>query len=124
MEGDKEAYLEEASKALKRQRKNLEELLNEKNDLIRKLRVTRSRQNRNKDAENAAKIARLAEEQDTLAIMIKRETQSLIDLDGEINRQVNFYISNIHMHFPHFGILNYPKHFPLGLTKSVFFSVQ
>lgn len=72
MEGDKEAYLEEANKALKRQRKNIEELSFEKTDLSRKLRQTRSKQNRNKDAENAAKIARLAEEQDTITIMISR----------------------------------------------------
>ena len=80
MEGDKEAYLEEASKALKRQRKILDELLAEKNAIQRQLRVTKSKQNRNKDAENAAKIARLAEEQDTLIIMIKREIQALKDL--------------------------------------------
>ena len=80
MEGDKEAYLEEASKALKRQRKILDELLAEKNGIQRQLRVTKSKQNRNKDAENAAKIARLAEEQDTLIIMIKREIQALKDL--------------------------------------------
>lgn len=72
MEGDKEAYLEEANKALKRQRKNIEELASEKTDLSRKLRQTKSKQNRNKDAENAAKIARLAEEQDTITIMISR----------------------------------------------------
>ena len=71
MEGDKEAYLEEASKALKRQRKILDELQAEKYGINRQLRVTKSKQNRNKDAENAAKIARLAEEQDTLIIMIK-----------------------------------------------------
>ena len=86
MEGDKEAYLEEASKALKRQRKTLDELQAEKTDVQRRLRVTKSKQNRNKDAENAAKIARLAEEQDTLIIMIKRETQALKDLEAEINR--------------------------------------
>ena len=80
MEGDKEAYLEEASKALKRQRKILDELLAEKTGILRQLRVTKSKQNRNKDAENAAKIARLAEEQDTLIIMIKREIQALKDL--------------------------------------------
>ena len=92
MEGDKEAYLEEASKALKRQRKNIEELAGEKTYLIRQLRVTKSRQNRNKDAENAAKIARLAEEQDTLGIMIKREMQSLKSFDGEITRLIKRWL--------------------------------
>ena len=86
MEGDKEAYLEEVSKALKRQRKNIEELSTEKTELGRKLRVTKSKQNRNKDAENTAKIARLAEEHDTLSILIRREKQALKDLEGEINR--------------------------------------
>ena len=77
MEGDKEAYVEETGKALKRQRKNINELNDEKAELARKLRVTKSRHNRNKDAENAAKIARLAEEQDTLGILIKREKQNM-----------------------------------------------
>ena len=77
MEGDKEAYVEETGKALKRQRKNINELNVEKSELTRKLRVTKSRHNRNKDAENAAKIARLAEEQDTLGILIKREKQNM-----------------------------------------------
>lgn len=86
MEGDKEAYLEEASKALKRQRANIHELELERRQLNRSLRVSRSKQNRNKDAENAAKIARLAEDQDTITIMIKREKQALKDLEGEINR--------------------------------------
>lgn len=86
MEGDKEAYVEETGKALKRQRKNINELNVEKAELTRKLRVTKSRHNRNKDAENAAKIARLAEEQDTLGIMIKREKQNMKDLQSEINR--------------------------------------
>ncbi len=86
MEGDKEAYLEEASKALKRQRKVIEELQGEKTELARKLRVTKSKQNRKKDAENTAKIARLAEEQDTMTILIRQETKNLKDLEGEINR--------------------------------------
>ena len=93
MEGDKEAYLEEASKALKRQRKILDELLAEKNAIQRQLRVTKSKQNRNKDAENAAKIARLAEEQDTLIIMIKREIQALKDLGQD--HLVSFHNSDL-----------------------------
>ena len=38
MEGDKEAYVEETGKALKRQRKNINELNVEKSELTRKLR--------------------------------------------------------------------------------------
>ena len=63
MEGDKEAYLEEATKALKRQRKTIEDLEKEKKDLSRSLKSARSRKNNRKDGENAAKLARLAEEQ-------------------------------------------------------------
>ena len=96
MEGDKEAYLEEASKALKRQRKILDELLAEKTGILRQLRVTKSKQNRNKDAENAAKIARLAEEQDTLIIMIKREIQALKDLGQD--HLVSFWIYDAQAH--------------------------
>jgi hypothetical protein len=55
MEGDKEAYLEEASKTLKRQRTNIDELDLEVTQLSRSLRVTRSKHNRNKDGENTAK---------------------------------------------------------------------
>ncbi len=62
MDGDKEAYLEEASKTLKRQRENITDLEHERRDLTRTLRVTKSRQNRTKDAENAAKLAKLAED--------------------------------------------------------------
>ena len=101
MEGDKEAYLEEASKALKRQRKILDELLAEKNAIQRQLRVTKSKQNRNKDAENAAKIARLAEEQDTLIIMIKREIQALKDLGQD--HLVSFRRSAILAHYDRAG---------------------
>ena len=100
MEGDKEAYLEEASKALKRQRKILDELLAEKNAIQRQLRVTKSKQNRNKDAENAAKIARLAEEQDTLIIMIKREIQALKDLGQD--HLVSFRSSDAQAHNSNF----------------------
>ena len=63
MEGDKEAYLEEATKALKRQRKTIEDLEKEKKDLSRSLKSAKSRKNNRKDGENAAKLARLAEEQ-------------------------------------------------------------
>ena len=101
MEGDKEAYLEEASKALKRQRKILDELLAEKNGIQRQLRVTKSKQNRNKDAENAAKIARLAEEQDTLIIMIKREIQALKDLGQD--HLVSFRRSDVLAHHDRAG---------------------
>ena len=63
MEGDKEAYLEEATKALKRQRKTIDDLEKEKGDLLRSLKSAKSRKNNRKDGENAAKLARLAEEQ-------------------------------------------------------------
>jgi len=86
MEGDKEAYLEEANKALKRQRQNIGELEAEKQHLLRNIKITKSKQNRNKDAENAARVSRLVEEQDTLSIMIKREITACKDLSGEINR--------------------------------------
>ena len=83
---------------MKRQRQNIQELDAEKHHLTRSLRVTRSKQNRNKDAENAAKVARLVEEQDTMNIMIKREIEACKDLSGEINRIGNrltsIYIRN------------------------------
>ena len=63
MEGDKEAYLEEASKALRRQRKINEDLEKEKVDLLRLLKTSKSKANSRKESENAAKLARLAEEQ-------------------------------------------------------------
>ena len=75
MEGDKEAYLEEATKALKRQRKTIEDLEKEKNDLSRSLKSARSRKNNRKDGENAAKLARLAEEQVTTKYKVERYKQ-------------------------------------------------
>ena len=63
MEGDKEAYMEEATKALKRQRKIIEELEKEKQEAIRLRKTSHSKKNNRKDSENAAKLARLAEEQ-------------------------------------------------------------
>ena len=41
MEGDKEAYLEEASKALRRQRKTIQDLEGEKHQLSRSINVSR-----------------------------------------------------------------------------------
>ena len=41
MEGDKEAYLEEANKALKRQRQALEDLETEKRDIKQALKTSR-----------------------------------------------------------------------------------
>ena len=41
MEGDKEAYLEEASKALRRQRKTIQDLDAEKHQLSRSINVSR-----------------------------------------------------------------------------------
>ena len=63
MDGDKEAYLEEATKALRRQRKILDDLEKEKSELSRMKRTATSKRNSRRDGENAAKIARLAEEQ-------------------------------------------------------------
>ena len=51
LEGDKEAYLEEASKALKRQRKVIYDLENWKLQYVRSLTVYRSRDNTRKDNE-------------------------------------------------------------------------
>lgn len=63
MEGDKEAYLEEATKALRRQRKTLEDLEAEREELRQCHKTAASKRNSKKDGENAAKVARLAEEQ-------------------------------------------------------------
>jgi hypothetical protein len=41
MEGDKEAYLDEATKALRRQRKSLEDLEKEKGELERSIKNAR-----------------------------------------------------------------------------------
>ena len=72
MEGDKEAYLDEATKALRRQRKIIEDLDREKSDLERALSTAKSKRNSRRDGENAAKIARLAEEQVTYSYMANR----------------------------------------------------
>ncbi len=63
MDSDKEAYLDEATKALRRQRKLIQDLEKEKQELNRQVRTARSKRNSRKDSENAAKISRLAEEQ-------------------------------------------------------------
>ena len=63
LEGDKEAYLEEATKALRRQRKVIFDLENQKLQLARSLGVCRSKENTRKDSTNANFIANLAEEQ-------------------------------------------------------------
>ena len=63
MEGDKEAYLEEATKALRRQRKVIFDLENHKLQLVRSLGVCRSKENTRKDSQNANTIADLAKEQ-------------------------------------------------------------
>jgi hypothetical protein len=87
MEGDKEAYLEEATKALKRQRKTIEDLDKEKRDLNRSLKNTRSKMNHRKDGENAAKLARLAEEQVRLRSMMKQVT--LLSFDSFRSLKLN-----------------------------------
>ena len=63
LEGDKEAYLEEATKALRRQRKVIFDLENQKLQLVRSLGVCRSKENTRKDSRNANSIADLAQEQ-------------------------------------------------------------
>ena len=63
LEGDKEAYLEEATKALRRQRKVIFDLENQKLQLVRSLGVCRSKENTRKDAKNASSISDLAHEQ-------------------------------------------------------------
>ena len=68
LEGDKEAYLEEATKALRRQRKVIFDLENQKLQLARSLGVCRSKENTRKDSTNANFIANLAEEQVNIAI--------------------------------------------------------
>ena len=55
--------MEEASKALKRQRNLIFDLENHKLQLVRSLTVCRSKENTRKDKDNASKIAALAEEQ-------------------------------------------------------------
>ena len=67
LEGDKEAYLEEATKALRRQRKVIFDLENQKLQLARSLGVCRSKENTRKDSTNANFIANLAEEQVNIA---------------------------------------------------------
>lgn len=63
MDGDKEAYLEEATKALRRQRKLIEDLEKERIGLQQSMKTSKSKRNSKRDSENAAKIGRLADEQ-------------------------------------------------------------
>ena len=63
LEGDKEAYLEEATKALRRQRKAIFDLENQKLQLVRTLTVSRSKDNVRKDARNSQRISNLISEQ-------------------------------------------------------------
>lgn len=86
MEGDKEAYLDEATKALRRQRKIIDDLDREKADLERELKTATSRQNSRRDGENAAKLARLAEEQETFLSSIRAERSAQGDLQAEVTR--------------------------------------
>ncbi|XP_059086891.1 coiled-coil domain-containing protein 63-like [Tigriopus californicus] len=86
MEGDKEAYLEEATKALRRQRKTMEDLEAERDELRQCHKTAASKRNSKKDGENAAKVARLAEEQETLINAMKSEKTVTKDLDTEIRR--------------------------------------
>ena len=80
------AYLEEANKALKRQRQNIQELENEKTQMARSLKTSRSKQNKLKDEKNTDSVYQLIEGQDNLNVMIKREIAAGKDLSTEINR--------------------------------------
>ena len=86
MEGDKEAYMEEATKALRRQRKLIDDLERDKNEVNRSIKMSKSKKNARKDSENAAKLARLAEEQETLITNIKEQKTIFSTLDGETQR--------------------------------------
>ena len=78
--------MEEANKALKRQRQNIQELENEKTQMARSLKTSRSKQNKLKDEKNTDSVYQLIEGQDNLNVMIKREIAAGKDLSTEINR--------------------------------------
>ena len=63
--------MEEANKALKRQRQNIQELENEKTQMARSLKTSRSKQNKLKDEKNTDSVYQLIEGQDNLNVMIK-----------------------------------------------------
>ena len=86
MEGDKEAYVEEATKALRRQRKLIDDLDREKAEVVRSMKMSQSKKNARKDSENAAKLARLAEEQEHLITNIREQKLVSNTLDGEIQK--------------------------------------
>ena len=110
MEGDKEAYCEEAQKVLRRQRKILADLgeryfcltiLNrmsqkpkhyhfylerERKETTRMLKISRSSRNRKMDKEKAGRIAVLAENQENLITAIEEEKLHMSDLEREIRR--------------------------------------
>ncbi|CAB4061738.1 unnamed protein product [Lepeophtheirus salmonis] len=86
MEGDKEAYEEEANKALRRQRKIITDFEKEKNDRARVLNIIKSKTNCRKEDENASRIMRLAEEQENLLTSIMEEKVVVQDLNKEIRR--------------------------------------
>ncbi|XP_023338844.1 coiled-coil domain-containing protein 63 [Eurytemora carolleeae] len=86
MEGDKEAYKDEAQKILRRQRKTLNDLEKEKQEVSRLLRMSKSARNNRMDAMKANKMAALAEEQEQLILAIDEEKIHLSDLEREIRR--------------------------------------
>ena len=86
MEGDKEAYSDEAQKILRRQRKTLSDLDRERKEVTRMLRISRSARNNKLDSEKAGRMARLAEEQEALITSIQEERMHMADLEREIRR--------------------------------------
>ena len=86
MEGDKDAYKDEAHKVLRRQRKALTDLEKERKEVTRMLRISRSARNNKIDGERAAKVAKLAEEQEKLVTAIEEERMHMADLESEIRR--------------------------------------
>lgn len=92
LEGDKEAYVEEASKALRRQRKISDDLKKEKRELLSLLSTTRSRSSSRKESENAAKLSRLAEEQVPCHRIAPVIVSKLISSHAYSHRRVSFPI--------------------------------
>lgn len=86
MEGDKEAYCEEAQKVLRRQRKILADLERERKEVTRMLKISRSHRNKKMDKEKAGRISVLAENQETLITAIEEEKMHMSDLEREIRR--------------------------------------
>ena len=86
MEGDKEAYSDEANKILRRQRKTLADMERERKEVTRMLKISRSVRNNKLDSEKASQMAGLAEEQENLITAIEQEKMHMADLEREIRR--------------------------------------